>query len=286
MRRAFTAICGLLWVVTSTIVTAPAAGAVPTLTVDVFEDTFDGSCADEDCSLRDAVAAVDPGGTVRVPPGFYPLSLTGPGSRAGDVDLDDPVRIVGVGETGSFLDASELGDRIFDVDADVSLRHLTLLNGTVGSAGGLVRARTGALEIADSSLVFGAAQDGGAIAVGSRATLALTRSLVTANVADERGGGLFVRGVARVSRSTSSENRGAVGGGVFAAGDVPTSIEDSTISRNVAALGGGIHAEGDVDLRSSTVAANRAAPAAHRAFHPHGCDRHRQASRNAGAACE
>ena len=258
MRRAFTAVFGLLGVAAWAIVTAPAAGALPTLTVDVFEDTFDGSCGDGDCSLRDAVASVDAGGTVRVPPGFYALTRSGGGSTGGDVDLPRPVRIVGVGETGSFLDASKLGDRVFDVDADVSLRHLALLNGTVGGAGGLVRVRTGTLEIADSSLVFGTARDGGAIAVGSRANLVLVRSLVTADVAEDRGGGLFVRGVARVSRSTISENRGTEGGGVFAAGDAPTSIEDSTISGNVAALGGGIHAEGGVDLRSSTVAANRA----------------------------
>ena len=77
MRRAFTATCGLLWAVALVVVAPPGAIAVPTLTVDVFEDTFDGSCDDGDCSLRDALAIVDAGGTVRVPPGFYALSLTG-----------------------------------------------------------------------------------------------------------------------------------------------------------------------------------------------------------------
>jgi CSLREA domain-containing protein len=258
MRRTFTAGCGLLFVIALVIAAAPRAIAVPTLTVDVFEDTFDGSCGDGDCSLRDAVAAVDPGGTIRVPPGFYALSLTGAGPNAGDLDLDRPMRIVGIGETGSFLDASGLGDRIFDVDADVTLRHLALLNGTTGGAGGLVRVRTGALGIGRSSLVFGAARDGGAIAVGAQATLALTRSLVSANVADDRGGGVFVRGVAEVSRSTISENRGPRGGGLFVAGDAPTTIGDSTISRNTAGLGGGVRAAGDVHLFSSTVAGNRA----------------------------
>src|SRR5262245_38250918 len=258
MRRALTAACGLLCVVALVIVTAPGASAVPTLTVDVFEDTFDGTCGDDDCSLRDAVADVDAGGTVRVPPGFYALTLAGGGPNAGDVDLDRPVRIVGTGETGTFLDASGLGDRVFAVGPDVALHHLALLNGTVDGAGGLVRVRTGALEISDSSLVFGSARDGGAIAVGSRATLAVARSLITANVAEDRGGGVFVRGAAEVSRSTISENRGATGGGLFVAGDATTSIEDSTLSANMAAVGGGLHAEGDALLVSSTVAANRA----------------------------
>ena len=170
MRRAFTATCGLLWAVALVVVAPPGAIAVPTLTVDVFEDTFDGSCDDRDCSLRDALAIVDVGGTVRVPPASTPYRSRGGGPDAGDVDLDRPLRIVGIGETGSFLDASGLGDRVFDVDADVTLHHLALLNGAVGGAGGLVRVRSGAVEISDSSLVFGAARDGGAIAVGNRAT--------------------------------------------------------------------------------------------------------------------
>ena len=86
----------------------PVALAAASLTVDTFEDTFDGSCADGDCSLRDAVSSVDPGGTVRLPPGFYALDRAGAGPDAGDIDLDRPVTIVGIGETGTFLDASGL----------------------------------------------------------------------------------------------------------------------------------------------------------------------------------
>lgn len=44
------------------VVVAPVALGAATRTVDTFEDTFDGSCDDGDCSLRDAVAAVDAGG--------------------------------------------------------------------------------------------------------------------------------------------------------------------------------------------------------------------------------
>ena len=76
--------------------------------------------------------SVDAGGTVRLPPGFYGLDLAGGGGDAGDIDLSRPVTIVGVGETGSFLDASGLGDRVFDATADVTLRHLSLLGGGSG----------------------------------------------------------------------------------------------------------------------------------------------------------
>jgi CSLREA domain-containing protein len=77
MRRVCVSLIGLGTLLTMLVVGAPVALGVPTLTVDSFEDTFDGSCVDGDCSLRDAIAAVDPGGTVRMPPGFYPLTLPG-----------------------------------------------------------------------------------------------------------------------------------------------------------------------------------------------------------------
>ena len=258
MRRAITAAGGLVLLATALVVVPAAPGiAAPTVTVDVFEDTFDGSCDDGDCSLRDAVAVVDAGGTVRVPPGFYPLTLGGGGSDAGDVDLARPVRIVGTGETGTFLDATDLGDRIFDVTADVTLHHLALLSGTSAGAGGLVRVRSGSLRITASTLVFGTARDGGAIAIGANGTLTVARSLLTANQASARGGAVYARGTAAVSRSTISENAAVDGGGAFVSGSA-ASLDDSTISGNVAERGGGIHAEGNLDVSSSTVAANRA----------------------------
>jgi CSLREA domain-containing protein len=240
-------------------VAAPAALAAPALTVDTFDDTFDGSCADGDCSLRDAIVAVDIGGTVRVPSGFYALSLSGPGGpEAGDVDLVRPVTIVGVGDTGTFLDASALGDRVFDVAADVAVRHLTLLGGSRVGAGGVVRATGGTLTIGLATIFGGRARDGAAFAVGDGATVLLGRSWVAANRATGRGGAIFARGTTVVSRSTISGNRAVGGGAVFVAPSVSLSIEHSTVSRNAAVRGGGVRGIGHVDLRSSTIAENRA----------------------------
>ena len=137
MRRTSVSLFCLGWLI-ALVVAAPTAVGAPTLTGDTFEDTFDGSCVDGDCSLRDAIATVDERGTVRVPPGFFPLSRSGSGAEAGDLDLVRPVTIVGIGETGSFLDASGLGDRVFDVRADVTVRHLTLLGGSQVGVGGIV----------------------------------------------------------------------------------------------------------------------------------------------------
>src|SRR6266540_4165559 len=147
MRRASVSLLCLMSIL-AMLAVAPAARAAAVVTVDTFEDTFDGSCADPDCSLRDAIAAVDEGGTVRVPPGYYPLTLAGTGGvEAGDLDLDRAMTLVGTGETGSFLDAAGLGDRAFDVTAPVTLRHLTLLGGSDVTTGGVVRTRTGSLRL-------------------------------------------------------------------------------------------------------------------------------------------
>ncbi|MGH2678899.1 MAG: choice-of-anchor Q domain-containing protein [Actinomycetota bacterium] len=250
----------IVWLFTlaAATVTTPPALAAPSLTVNTYEDTFDGSCGDGDCSVRDAIAAVDPGGTVGLPPGFYALSLTGTGPESGDIDLARPVTIVGIGETGSFLDASALGDRVFDVSADVTLRHLTLLGGNHVARGGIIRATAGSLAVRVATLFGGRADDGGAVAVGGNATASIDRSWISAGRAGFRGGALFVRGATVVSRSTISENRAVGGGGAFVAPSASLSIDDSTVSRNVAERGGGIHALGDVALFSSTIARNRA----------------------------
>jgi len=55
----------------------PANAAPGIVTVDTFTDSFDGSCNDGDCSIRDAVAVVATGGKVRIQAGYYPLGGTG-----------------------------------------------------------------------------------------------------------------------------------------------------------------------------------------------------------------
>ncbi|HEX6581546.1 MAG TPA: choice-of-anchor Q domain-containing protein [Actinomycetota bacterium] len=241
-------------------VTGPASSAIASasLTVDTFADTFDGSCADADCSLRDAVASVDPGGTVRVPPGFYALDRSGTGPYAGDVDLSRPVTIVGTGETGSFVDASALGDRVFDVSSDVSLRHLALLGGSPVGRGGVVRTTAGTLVVSRCTIVRGRADNGGAVAVGNAATASIDRSWISDNRATARGGGLFLLGATVVSRSTVSGNRAAGGGGAFVGPGDPLTIGNATVSRNVAVRGGGVRAIGDIELSFASIVANRA----------------------------
>jgi CSLREA domain-containing protein len=257
MRRGFlTVIC--LGSLVAVLGPASSVSAAASITIDTFADTFDGSCADADCSLRDAVASVDPGGTVRVPPGFYALDRSGAGPNAGDVDLSRPVTIVGTGETGSFVDASTLGDRVFDVSSDVSLRHLALLGGSRVRRGGVVRATAGTLVVSGSTVASGRAESGGAVAVGNAATASIDRSWIFDNSATARGGGLFLVGTTVVSRSTISGNRAAGGGGAFVGPGDSLTIGNATVSRNVAVRGGGVRAIGDIGLSFASIVANRA----------------------------
>jgi CSLREA domain-containing protein len=240
------------------LVVAPPALAAPVLTVDTFDDTFDGSCTNGDCSLRDAVASVDDGGTVRLPPGFYSLSRSGPGSNAGDVDLSRPVTIVGTGESGTFLEASTLSDRVFDVTSDVSLRHLTVLGGGHVGRGGVVRATAGSLDLRRSTIIGGRAEDGGGIAVGESATASIDRSWIADSRATDRGGGLFLRGATVISRSTISGSRAVGGGGAFVGPSASLMIDNATVSRNVAVRGGGVRAFGHIGFSFASIVANRA----------------------------
>jgi CSLREA domain-containing protein len=258
VRRAWISLVGL-GVLIATVVAAPPASGAPVVTVDAFDDTFDGSCTDGDCSLRDAIAAVDPGGTVRVPAGFYPLSLAGSGGpETGDLDLVRPVTIVGTGETGSFLDASGLGDRLFDIGADVELRHLTLLGGSHVAQGGVIRATAGTFELRHSTVSGGRADDGGGVAVGSAAAASIDRSWLFDNRATGRGGGLFLLGTTVISRSTISGNHAVGGGGTFVGPSASLTIGNATVSRNAAVRGGGVRSLGAIVLFFASVVANHA----------------------------
>jgi len=256
MRRVFLSAIGLGLLLT--MLGAVPAFAAATLTVDTFEDTFDGSCADGDCSIRDAVSAVDAGGTVRLPAGFFALTLTGAGPNAGDIDLGSPVTIVGIGETGSFIDASALGDRAFDVSSEVFLRHLTLLGGSQVGRGGLVRVTVGSVDLSRSTIFGGRADDGGAIAVGSQAVAFIDRSWIFDNRATDRGGGLFLLGSSVITRSTVSGNDAVGGGGAFVGPSASLTFANSTVSGNDAVRGGGVRAIGAIDLHFASIVANHA----------------------------
>lgn len=258
MHTRAVAVAGIAVLAFGLLATPAAAGA--TLTVDTFEDSFDGSCADGDCSLRDAIASVDVDGTVRIPSGFYGLTLAGSGGiEGGDLDVERRLRIVVDGETGAFLDASMLGDRVFDLTANATIERLTLLGGSDVTRGGLVRVGNGTTRLTDVTLIGGSAVDGGAVSVGDGAGVVISRTWISAGAASDRGGGLFVAGTATVIRSTLSDGTARSGGAAWVSPTGSLVLRDSTVSSNTAeGRGGGLRVRGEAALRSATVARNRA----------------------------
>ena len=200
-------------------------GTPVTLVVDTLTDELDGSVADGDVSLRDAIAVAVPGATIE-----FAAALTSGGPATIDLSLgqlliDKSLSIVGPGASLLSIDASASdltpntdngdGSRVFNVDdgnADthkvVAISGLTLTGGDVSG-------------------------DGGAIL--SREILTLTGCTLSGNHATEYGGGIFCSGLFFLHAVT---------------------IADSTISGNAANLGGGIYAQGRVTLAGSTVSGN------------------------------
>ena len=233
------------------------------LQVDTFSDTFDGSCADGDCSLRDAVASASPGQTIGMPSGLFVLTLSGPGGvGSGDLDIDRDLAIVGIGQTGTFIDATGIGDRAFEIsNATVSLERLTIFAGTIDDRG----AGVSIVEDANASLHLitmqgGHARNGGGVAV-TDATLELQGSVLLDTVADRRGGGVFVQGTssADVTGSTIAGAQASSGGAVWTGASGTVNVNRSTIARNEATTGGGIRAtDGETRVHRVTIARNEA----------------------------
>src|SRR5688572_13512219 len=94
---------------------------IPPLRAAVFDvtttvDEADGSCADGDCSLRDAILAAnsssDADNTINLPQGTYSLTLADAGEEdAGLIgDLDVFTNSLTINGNGSVIDASPLGN--------------------------------------------------------------------------------------------------------------------------------------------------------------------------------
>jgi uncharacterized protein YkvS len=249
-----------------------AASAAPVETVTSTADAGPGS-------LRQAIADVDPGGTVEFADGLAgtielvsgeiaigkALTIDGPGARVLDVSGGDSSRIFHI-----------------DTAGDVAISGLTLRDGFAddgspnGPMGGAVlKLGDGALALSDMQLLdstaIGLGSAGGALfASDSAGELVLERVTVAGNQANGSGGGLFVRGRPATLRNvTIADNHaGGSGGGVqlqeFAVG-VDFSLVNVTVAGNSAGVhGGGLVRDnvvigiGSIELVNSVVADNTA----------------------------
>lgn len=219
---------------------APAAPAhAATIGVDTFADTL---AADSACSLREAIQAANanaqvdtcPAGgastTIILAAGTYTLTLAGRDedlNQAGDLDIAAHISIQGADRDATVIDASALGDRVFDIHpgAALALARLSL--------------RHGGSSLADL--------DGGAIF--NRGVLALESTELAYNTAGGDGGAIFNQaGALSIAGSVIRDNTAGLagqsnggGGGIFNAGG-DTHISESIVNNNSTynGYGGGI----------------------------------------------
>lgn len=157
------------------------------------------------------------------------------------------------------------GGGIFSMSGNVTIDHSTVEANDSAEYGGGVYVSNGWLNVYKSGIKDNyAATAGGGILVGTAATLKLSESSVTGNMADinvgEGGGGIYLRGDrAEISDSQISNNSARIGGGLHN-GQEETTITRTTISDNYAVPDGGglYHWYGDLTLIQSTVSDNNA----------------------------
>jgi predicted outer membrane repeat protein len=264
LRGATTAALGFALVVAATMVGLNRANAKPNIvTVDTAIDAFDGSCADGDCSLRDAVAAVATGGSIRIPAGYYPLG----DRRLGSVSLRRAVRLEGTGAGGTFVDATRLGDSAFLVGSrtkPVYFSNLTILGAVIRHDPVPV---AGAIEIdggratLDRLTVTGADTSGAAVTVGDPAIarVAIRRSLFLDNRSHGYGAAVNSNGRVRIQGTTFARNFARGSGAVDFGRGAHVLIRNSTFAGNGATLDGGAAGFlGTVALRSVSFVRNHA----------------------------
>jgi CSLREA domain-containing protein len=242
----------------------PAGAQAATYTVNTTGDTAGTDDCTATCSLRDAVTLANanagadtitlPRGTFTLTSGELPLATT-----AGDT-----ITIDGAGARNTAITAGG-ASRVFDVGGALGVASTASLSGMTITGGNA--------SAADPT----APGDGGGIVLDTAATLNLDHVFVTANTADDSGGGIAAYhtstgGSVNIDSSLIAGNTAGTaagttgtGGGVFA--EATLNLTNSTVSDNVAqgttsAQGGGLTALATgASLVSSTIAVNRAVSA-------------------------
>ena len=242
-----------------------------TLIVTKLTDTNDGVC-DGDCSLREAIVAANatPGAdTITLPSGTFFLSLVGDEdfAAAGDLDVRAPLNLVGQGAEETIIDASALGDRVFNLlisATTVSMSGVSITGVTSAAThGGGIACDRLTLTLDDVSLTNndpGTSHSGGGL-YAYESTVTLTNSRVVGNTGSQ-GGGIYVYGGeltmvdCEVSDNTATESVG----GIYVY-DAPTSLTRCSIVGNTAPHTGGLsfRSPGERLILDSCLVANNTA---------------------------
>ena len=218
---------------------------------------------DENCSLRDAIAAANQDAAVGGCPagsGADTLTLTI------DITLTESLPAITAAMTIEGNNHSISGDDQYSIlvadESRLVVNNLTLAQGVGGIFGGGIYARDSQVEIINSEIKDSSAAAGGGVYFSSSNgthTLDIAGSSLTGNSSAGDGGALKIDGGAvTIKRSGFAFNTGDKGGAIVNT-NATLRIENSTFSGNEARLGGGLSSFGaEVTLAHTTWAYNSA----------------------------
>lgn len=233
-------------------------------------------------SLRQAIInanATVGADTIYLGPGTYSLTVGGHSENSantGDLDITDDLTIIGAGADVTVVDASALGDRVFEVFAGTTfeLSGITLTGGSVVStngSGGAIR-NDGTLLVAHCTFDNNTSGNGsgGALYNDEFSSATIVQSTFSNNQTANAGGGGAIfnnrtGAVLTITNSTFSGNHApaSAGGAIYNNADATLNLTNSTLTGNIAGngVGGGIYADpdhlgGTLNLRNSIVALN------------------------------
>ena len=222
------------------------------ISVTTTTDESDGSCADGDCSLRDAINTASAGDTIVLQAGqTYNLTIpsggesdfTGFNGAIGDLDITQALTIQGNGAT---INSFGISNRVFHVSGtgNLTISELTLTGGQTPLTG--------------SFFVDG-------IGIYNRfGTINVSNTTFIGTLTHGVGGGItFEGGTGTIANSTFANNRADFGGGIAVAGGATgVQVINSTFSGNIAVdgfstgSGGGIYTQDDLTVIHSTFVNN------------------------------
>ncbi|MEQ1764465.1 MAG: Calx-beta domain-containing protein, partial [Pyrinomonadaceae bacterium] len=234
----------------------------PTLVVNsLIDDAFGLGCGFEGlCTLRGAVSLAQDGYVITFDPALFGPGLNAPEGglpaivlNNTEIIIDDDISIIGPGANKLAVDGGPSFNRIFSIDATVTISGLSLVGGNGGGAiapgsGGAVRAG-GSLTL-DSVYVHDNGLGVPPLSPG------VGKMHPEGSVACGGGVALFA-GSHTIRNSTFSGNSSNVGGGVCVSTVTSLTIENSTISGNSStSQGGGVSSGGILNVYNSTITNN------------------------------
>lgn len=219
------------------------------------DDEFD--IFSTEVSLRLALLAANASSepiAIVLPPNEYRLDIAGANedfALTGDLDIRGNLTIVGAGKDTTLIDGNGL-DRVFHVHPDSTFRLVGVtISGGAAPLGGGLKNDGGLVGVLQSDVTANAANDAGG-GIWNDGNFALFESTIDSNQTTSPlkagGGGIYNSGNLRVNNSTISNNRAAGGfvgqgggGGIYVASSTTeqVSIVNTTISGNQATSGDG-----------------------------------------------